>query len=318
MWEVLIFKPVFNLLVTVYALIPGHNLGVALIVFTLIIRVVMYPIIKKQLNHTKIMRELQPEIKKIKQASKGNRQQEAMAMMALYKGRQINPLASIGYLIIQLPIFIALYQGITRIANDSQAVLDHAYSFVADLSFMQQLSSNIDLFDSSFVGVVDLTRTAVGEQGIYWAAIVIILASAAIQYLTGKQLLASQGEKKSLRKLLKQQSQGKKVDQSEVSAAVSGFTLYMIPGLIVIISLGLVVALPFYWLANSLIAYIQQHKVLQQDVTEMKAMVDGQPTSAQIKPEPNAKQKRQQASQNSSRHRVEAKIKTKPSRKRRQ
>lgn len=310
MWDVLVFKPVFNLLVAVYALIPGHNLGVALIIFTIIIRFLMYPMIKKQLHHAKAMRELQPELKKIKQAAKGNRQQEALASMALYKAKQINPFASIGYLIIQLPIFIALYQGITRIANDPQAILDHAYSFIANLPFMQQLGENIELFDSSLVGVVDLTRTAVGDQGIYWAAMLIVLASAVIQYLSSKQLLASQGEKKSLRKLLKQQSQGKQVDQSDMSAAVGSSMLYVIPGLIIVISLGLAVALPLYWLVNGLMAYAQQHKVLKQDATDMQTMVNGQPVAASVTRAPNAKQKRQAARPNSGRRRVQANVQT--------
>ena len=280
----------------------------------------MYPMIKKQLHHAKVMKEIQPEIKKIKKESGGNRQQEAMATMALYKEKGVNPFASIGYLIIQLPIFIALYQGITRIANDSQAVLDHAYSFVANLPFMQQLSGDISLFDSTFVGIVDLTQRAVSDQGIYWAAIIIILTSAATQYFSSKQLLASQGEKKSLRQLMKLKAEGKEVDQADMSNAIGSSTVYIIPGLIVFISLGLAVALPFYWLVNSLIALIQQQKVLKQADDQVGVTVDGEPVSAQMKRPLNAKQKRQAATNNrqdNSRRRVQARVKTKKSRKRR-
>ena len=280
----------------------------------------MYPMIKKQLHHAKVMKEIQPEIKKIKKESGGNRQQEAMATMALYKEKGVNPFASIGYLIIQLPIFIALYQGITRIANDPQAVLDHAYSFVANLPFMQQLSGDISLFDSTFVGIVDLTQRAVSDQGIYWAAIIIILASAATQYFSSKQLLASQGEKKSLRQLMKLKAEGKEVDQADMSNAIGSSTVYIIPGLIVFISLGLAVALPFYWLVNSLIALIQQQKVLKQADDQVGVTVDGEPVSAQMKRPLNAKQKRQAATNNrqdNNRRRVQARVKTKKSRKRR-
>ena len=315
MWEVLIFQPIFNLLIAVYALIPGHNLGLALIIFTVITRVVMYPIIKKQLHHAKVMRELQPEIKKIKKEAQGNRQQEAMATMALYKEKGIRPLASIGYLIIQLPVFIALYQGITRIANNPQAVVDHAYSFVADLPFMQQLSADISLFDSTFVGLVDLTEKALSSQGIYWVAVIIILASAITQYLSSKQLIASQGEKKSFRQLMKLKAQGKEVDQADMSSAIGNSTIYLIPGLIVFISLGLAVALPFYWLVNSLIAFLQQQKVLKEGVSETEAIIDGETVSAQVSREPNAKQKRQTTAPN--RRQVQANIKTKTPRKRR-
>src|SRR5688500_11457516 len=104
MFEILIVKPLFNLLVFIYALLPGHNFGLSIVLFTVLIRFLMWPLIKKQLHHTKAMRALQPEIKRIKQATKGNRQKESMMIMELYKERGISPFGSIGILIVQLII----------------------------------------------------------------------------------------------------------------------------------------------------------------------------------------------------------------------
>jgi YidC/Oxa1 family membrane protein insertase len=70
----IIIQPIFNLLVLIYALIPGHNFGLAIVIFTILVRLAMWPLVKKQLNHAKAMRELTPELKKIKAAAKGNRQ----------------------------------------------------------------------------------------------------------------------------------------------------------------------------------------------------------------------------------------------------
>ena len=66
MFTTLIVQPIFNVLTLIYALTPGHNFGVAIILFTLLTRFALFPLLKKQLRHTKAMRELQPEIKKIK------------------------------------------------------------------------------------------------------------------------------------------------------------------------------------------------------------------------------------------------------------
>jgi YidC/Oxa1 family membrane protein insertase len=74
MFTTLIVQPIFNLLVLIYALLPGHNFGFALIIFTVIIRLLLWPLVKKQLHQARAMRELQPEIKKIKQATMGDRQ----------------------------------------------------------------------------------------------------------------------------------------------------------------------------------------------------------------------------------------------------
>src|SRR4051812_23177504 len=104
MFTTIIVQPIFNLLVLIYALIPGHNFGLAIIIFTIIVRLLMWPLVKKQLHHTKAIRGLQPELKKIKAATKGNRQEESRLTMELYKERQINPFSTIGIVLVQAPI----------------------------------------------------------------------------------------------------------------------------------------------------------------------------------------------------------------------
>ena len=60
MFTTFIVQPIFNLLVLIYALLPGHNFGLAIIIFTIIIRLLMWPLVKKQLHHAKAIRELGP------------------------------------------------------------------------------------------------------------------------------------------------------------------------------------------------------------------------------------------------------------------
>ena len=107
MFTTLIVQPIFNLLVLIYALIPGHNFGISIIIFTIIIRLLLWPLVKKQLHQAKVMRQVQPQLKKIKADAKGDRQKESQMMMELYKEKGINPLGSIGILLVQLPIFLA-------------------------------------------------------------------------------------------------------------------------------------------------------------------------------------------------------------------
>src|SRR5437870_2105675 len=112
MFTTFIVQPIFNLLVLIYAILPGHNFGLGLIIFTIIIRLLLWPLVKKQLHQAKAMRTLQPEIKRIKQATKGNRQKESQLMMELYKERDINPFSTFPILIIQLIVLIGLYSGL--------------------------------------------------------------------------------------------------------------------------------------------------------------------------------------------------------------
>ena len=279
MFTTIIVQPIFNLLVLIYALIPGHNFGLAIIIFTILIRLLMWPLVKKQLSQAKAMRELAPELKKIKVAAKGDRQKESMLTMELYKEREINPFASLGVLIIQLPILIGLYSGLRKILNDPHQIISFSYPILHHLSWMQALSANIHRFDNSLFGLINLTRTAVGTSGIYWPAMVIVLASAAAQYFQTRQLMPQSKESRSLRSILSQAGQGKNADQSEVTAAVSRSTQFLVPVMVLLVSLRLAVALPLYWLVSSLVAYIQQARVLREDTDQAEASVAGQTIS---------------------------------------
>src|ERR1043165_4108520 len=127
MFTTIIVQPIFNLLVLIYALIPGHNFGLAIILFTILIRLLLWPLVKKQLHHAKAIRELAPEVKRIKAAAKGDRQKESRLTMELYKEKQINPFASFGILLVQLPILIGLYIGLKKIITDPHQIISLSY-----------------------------------------------------------------------------------------------------------------------------------------------------------------------------------------------
>src|SRR5476649_514959 len=118
MFTTIIVRPIFNLLSLIYGLLPGHNFGLAIILFTIVIRLLMWPLVKKQLRQAKAMRELQPEIKRIKKETNGNKQQQSRMLMELYKEREISPFGSIGTLIIQFIILIGLYSGLRKVVYD--------------------------------------------------------------------------------------------------------------------------------------------------------------------------------------------------------
>lgn len=274
MFTTLVVQPLFNLLVFIYALIPGHNFGLAIIIFTIVIRLLMWPLVKKQLHHAKAMRELQPELKRIKKEAAGNRQKESMMVMALYKEKEINPFSSLGLVILQIPIFIALYSGLRKIVLDPNALVDFAYPFIHNLGWIKELSQDISKFDSTLLGVVDLSKSAVGQgSGIYWPAMVIVAGSAIAQYFQSKQLLPTDKDSRSLKQILKEAGSGKQSDQSEVNAAVGRSTKFFLPGMIFLFTVGIASALSLYWLTSGVVAYIQQAKVLGQDEEELEASI---------------------------------------------
>lgn len=272
MFTTLIIQPIFNLLVAIYALIPGHNFGLAIIIFTIIVRILMWPLVKKQLHQAKVMRSLQPELKKIKAAAKGNRQKEALMVQELYKERGINPFGSIGVMILQIPILIGLYSGLRRVVDDPHQLVTFSYPFLQHLSWMKELAGNIHRFDHTLFGAVDLTRPALGPHGTYWPAMAIVAGSAVVQYFTSKQLMGNDKNAKGLRAILKEAGSGKQADQADVNAAVGKSTRFLLPAMIFLFTVNLASALSLYWLVGGVVALIQQSIVLREDTEEMEAM----------------------------------------------
>ena len=274
MFTTLIVQPIFNLLVLIYNLIPGHNFGFALIIFTILVRLLLWPLVKRQLHQTKLMRKLQPELKRIKKEAKGDRALESKLMMELYKERGVSLFASFKVLIIQLPILFGLYLGLTKVVNDPHQLISFSYPWLQDFNWMKELAQDIGKFDETLFGFVDLTRPALGPQGVYWPALALVAGSAIIQFYQSKQLLPQDKDARSLRRILKDAGDGKQADQSEVNAAVAKSTIYLFPAMVVLFTINLASALSLYWLVGGIVAFIQQWVVLRDDVEEMEAIVD--------------------------------------------
>ena len=274
-FTIIIVKPIFNLLTFIYAILPGHNFGLAIIIFTIIVRLLMWPLVKKQLHQSKAMRELQPEIKRIKTEAKGDKQKESQMLMELYKEREINPFGSIGTLIIQFVILIGLYDGLRSVVTNPHNLITGSYSFIQNLTWMKHLAGNIHLFDATLLGFINLTRSALSPHGgIYWPALVIVTLSAVTQYFASKQLLPTSSNSRKLRDILKDAGDGKKADQGEVNAAVTSTTRYFIPFFIFIFTISIASALSLYWFLSGLIAFAQQSYILRKDETEMEGIAD--------------------------------------------
>jgi YidC/Oxa1 family membrane protein insertase len=276
MFTTLIVKPIFNLLVLIYALLPGHNFGLAIIIFTVLVRILMWPLVKKQLHQAKVMRKMQPDLKRIKVEAKGDKQKESLMLMELYKERGISPFSSFGLVLLQLPIFIGLYSGLRRIVDNPHAIISFSYPFINNLSWIKELGSNISKFDSTLFGVVDLTRAELSKTGggVYWPAMLIVIGSAIMQYFQSKQLMPNDKDSRGLRKILKDAGGGQQADQAEVNAAVGRSTRFLIPGLIFFVTVNIASALSLYWLTSGAVAFWQQSKVLNEDEAEMEVLAD--------------------------------------------
>lgn len=149
-WHTFFFDPIYNTLVFFIDVIPGGDVGLAIIATVVVVKLILLPLSIKAAKTQKIIREIEPKLKEIKETLKDKREEQAQAMMAIYREAGINPFASIMLVFIQLPIVIALYfavsngGGITLPAINTELL----YSFIP----------NPETASMNFMGIVDITK----------------------------------------------------------------------------------------------------------------------------------------------------------------
>jgi len=273
-FETIIVQPIFNLLMGLYSIIPGGDFGVALIIFTILIRFALWPLVVRQLHQVKAMRKLQPELAKIKKATKGNRQMESMQMLELYKKHDVKPFRSILILLIQLPIFIALYQVIQIFTLHRDQVAKFTYDFLEHIGPIKALIENPAGFNEKLFGLVDLTAHAVSPEGINIFLIVLALVAAFTQYIITKQTSPQAGPTKRFRDVMAEAAEGKQADQAELNAVMMSKMMKILPFFMLFIMLSLPGALALYYATSNIFAAVQQHYLLKRDADEMDKIAD--------------------------------------------
>ncbi|MBU4315227.1 YidC/Oxa1 family membrane protein insertase [Patescibacteria group bacterium] len=143
------YQPLYNLLVGFYDLFPSAGMGLAIILVTILIKVLLFPFTFKSLRGQKQMNELQPKIAKIREDYKDDKEKMAKELMSVYKDNNVNPFSSCLPLLIQLPIFFALY----RVLRDGLGQINTEYLY----SFVHAPES----INSIFLGIVDLASISI-------------------------------------------------------------------------------------------------------------------------------------------------------------
>lgn len=287
-----IVRPILNLLMAIYSLIP--DFGISIIIFTILVRLLLWPLIKKQLHQAKAMRKMQPELVKIKKQYAKNPQMRNLAMMELYKKHNISAFGSIGVLIIQLPILIAMYRVVQIFVSSRTDLGKYVYDFVKNLPVANNLVNNPDQFNQNFLGIIDLTQHAVSKDGVIIGLLVLAGVSAYLQYLTSKQLSPQSDSKRKLRDILAEAGGGKEADQSEVNAIMTRKMMKFMPLMMFMVTIYLPAALALYLATASAVGYLQNHIILKQDSLEMEEVANkktaSQKSIASAKTKKRAKQ----------------------------
>lgn len=148
MYTKFIFEPLYNGLVGIMDLIPGIDVGVAVIIFTVIIRLILFPLSKSSLLTQVRMKDVEPEAAKIRAQYANDKQTQALKIMELYRSKNIKPFSGILLLIIQLPILLALISVFYKIIPTVNP--EYLYSFIGVPTASPTLLG-LDLTQKSFI-----------------------------------------------------------------------------------------------------------------------------------------------------------------------
>lgn len=222
LFNLFLYQPLFNILVFLYNVIPGHDFGVAIIILTVLIKFLLYPLGSKAIKSQKVFSELQPKVKELQDRYKNDKEKQAQELMALYKKEKINPFAGLLPVAIQIPVLIALYKIFwTGLKNDQMNLL---YSF----------NSAPSVINSGFLGIADLS-----QPNIYIA----ILAGVS-QYFQVKMANSASTAKPA---------------KNDSSAMIQKQMQLFLPFLTVIILFKMPSAVGLYWLVTNLFTIFQQY-----------------------------------------------------------
>lgn len=243
-FNAVLIAPLVNALFFIYGIIPGHDFGIAIILFTVVIRLILWPLASKQLHSQKKMQSLQGDIAKVKAKAGGDKQKESAMLMELYKEKEVSPFSACLPALLQFPILIAMFIVFKQATGDINAISNILYAPVKNLPYIQQILSGQIPFNSTLLGIVSMSTPS---------AVLAIIAGIT-QFIQVKMITPRK----------------QKTDSKDPQAQMTAMMNYTFPALTVFIAWSLPAALPLYWITTNVISIGQQWLVMRKEVDVME------------------------------------------------
>ena len=224
-FDAIFYRPLFNLLVFFYDVVPWNDVGLAIVLVTITIKIILLPFSLKTLKAQKALQDLQPKMQELQVRYKDNKEKLAQATMELYRKEKVNPFSSCLPLLVQLPFLFAVFR-VFRDGFDTSK-LDMVYSFI----------DRPDALNPVSLGFVDLSEPILA---------LAVLAGIA-QFLQTRMLTHN-----------KQPQTDGSQDES-MAAAMNKNMMYIMPVVTVIIGASLPGGLTLYWFLFTLLTVVQQY-----------------------------------------------------------
>ncbi len=230
-FHVIFYQPLYNALVFIVGVLPWHDVGIAVILLTFVVRGILFPLSHRSIITQRKMREIEPEIKKTKEQFKKDKQEQTKQVMALYKAHGISPSSGFFMLLIQLPILIALYMVFSKGIGFDSADL---YSFV----------KMPEIIRMKFLGLVEISKS-----NMFLAAL-----AGLTQFLQMKLSVPK----------IKDSGGGAVSFQDQLARTMNIQARYIMPGVIFFIALKFSSGIALYWTDMNIFAIVHEAIVAHQ------------------------------------------------------
>ncbi len=238
-----LYRPLFNALIFLYHIL-GQDLGIAILVLTVLIKLLLFYPSLQQLKAQRNLQATQPKLKELKERYKDNKEEYNRAVLRFYKENKVNPASSCLPVLIQFPILIALYQVfIAGVASDPATGLLQAKQLQFLYFPLREIYDSIPLH-TTFLGIVDLAKNK----------------NVLLALLTG---LATFWQSSMLTRTQPPKSVGEAGKDESIAASVNKNLTYTLPLITVFFSYTLPAGLPLYWLVSTLFQIGQQYYFLR-------------------------------------------------------
>lgn len=252
LFDATIYNPLYNLLIGVYNALPLHDFGIAIIIVTIIIKFLLIPLSKQQIESQRKMQELQPKIKEVQNKYKTDKEKQSRALMELYKENKTNPFSGCLPMIVQIIFLIAIYRVLFNISSNN---------LVVDSSALYSFIENPGQINHMFLGVMNLSSDIDFNQLNLSAIlhITIVILAAISQYVQAKMLMAKQ--------VFAPKKEG---DEPDFAQMMTKQMLYLGPIMTLLIGIKFPAGLALYWLISTVFMIAQQYYLQNKQVAAIE------------------------------------------------
>ena len=290
MFNTFLYEPLYNTLIFLIGVLPGHSVGLAIILLTIGVKLFILPLTHKSTKSQAKMKKIEPEAQKLRDKHKNNKQEQAKQIMELYKKHGVNPFSSCLLMLVQFPIIIALYWVFYKGFNGG---VDPTllYSFVSN-SFVSSFEVISTVFYKGFNGGVEylshfsfldlrsMNMIFLGVFDLAGKSIILAFFAAVTQFFQMKLALPN---------LPKPKNSSKEISFKDELVKNMGVQMrYMMPIIVFFIAWQISAAIALYWTVSNIFSIIHElivkreaDKIIATNIGEIKPAAVG---SGVVKP----------------------------------